>query len=236
PVSVRTGRSGRFRFLVEGGGPFHLDLSAGALSSTREFTLQEGVDRTIDLNLLVGAVAGTVLFEEGGPRIRVRLETRLDGSEWIERAMLALEEAGPYRFDEVLAGECRIIAQDAGKRCAVAASEPFSIRPEETVTIPLMELQPGTTITAVMTGEKEGEDLPFATLEIRAAAGETELPTPFSAWFVGDSATVHGLPTGRVVASVHPYGEWTSSEEQTVELRRGRSVVTLKFRVRKQGR
>ena len=236
PTSVRTGRSGRFRFRVEGGGPFHLDLTAGALSSSTRIVLEEGVDRTFNLDLSVGAVAGMVLFEEGGPRIRVRLETRLGDAEWTEKAMVALEEAGPFRFDEVLEGVCRIVAQDAGKRYAVAASQPFSIRPEETLTVPALELQPGITITAVMTCDTDGETLPFATLEIRAAAGEAALPTPFTAWFVGDSATVYGLPAGRVVVSVKPYGEWTCAEEQTVALGRERPLMRLKFRIRKQGR
>jgi hypothetical protein len=242
----RSGLLGRYRFRFEGEGRYELAVPGGPLATSVAVELQEGVDQSIDLELSAGEVRGRVALSEVPPEIRVRLELKQEPVspdehpqfQWTEQWLVTPAEDGSFRFAEAPAGIARVVAHDGSKRLAAAASDAFRIEAGRIVEVPELRLPPGSRLTAVLQGPS-GVKLPFATLELRAAPGAVALPERYDAWFVGDSATVFGLPPGRLIARVRPHGDFRVSDEQVVELHTEGSegsAVTLMFQVTRENR
>ena len=236
--SGRSGPSGHFRFRFEGGGRYELAVARGPLSTSFTLELEEGVDRLSRLKLEAGEVKGRIRQPKQPAQTQVRLDLQrepIDPNDrpWAEQALVEPDADGSFRFAEVLEGVGRVIALDRSKRLATVASDPFQITPGRTTEVPELSLPPASTLTAIMKGPL-GEKLPFATLELRAAPGERELPEALVAWFVDDAATVDGLPPGKLIARVSPYGKWTASEEQTISMPADGSLVTVEFQITPQ--
>jgi hypothetical protein len=222
------------------GDDFHARLPV-ELAVSEEFVL--------DLDVAAGSVAGTieVSVDTPGPlravlegeltdderRVRLASPTsRLDDTPWAARLETLVGADGAYRFDVVPVGHYRVALEDVSRFAARVATDPFDVKEEGAFTPSPLVAPAATTLVARMVGSDlpEGERLPFASLLIRAADGAPPLPRTFVGWFAGQEAKVEGLPPGRVVVSLIPYGNFVAGEPVEIELRGGAAEVALEVR------